>query len=131
MSGKVALSRRIALIVAALGVGAALLALALVFLAFAGYLALLERLAPWQASLAVAGGALVIAALLFALAFRSAGRTVDQVQLAVKSNALAVAAPVALRLLARNARLAASVAALAGAVLALLRMLKKPEDSRT
>ena len=129
MSGAVALSSRVRFIVVALAAGAALIGLVLVFLALAGYLALLHLLPPWEAALAVAGGSLVIAGILLALAFRTIGRASEQVQLAVKSNAVAVAAPMALRLLARNARLAASVAALAGTALTLLRVVRRREQS--
>jgi hypothetical protein len=115
------LSRRLAWFVAGVAAGGLLIALAVGFLAFAAYLALLDHLAPWLAALIVAGVALLIALTALILAFRLAGRTVDQVKTGVKSNAVALAAPMALRFAARNAKLAASLAGLAVAFFALLR----------
>ena len=102
--------------------------MAMGFLAFAAYLALLDHLAPWLAALAVAGGALVAGAILLAVAVKAFGRATDQLQVAVQSNTLVRAAPFVAQFTVRNPRLVAGVAAAAAAVIALLRALgdKKP-----
>jgi hypothetical protein len=124
-----AVSRRLKFIVAGLAVGALLIVITLVFFAFAGYLALLPRLDPWQAALIVGGVALVIAALCLGLAARSLGKTASQVETAVKASALMTLAPTALRLASRNARLTASLAGLIG-VLIVLRRAFRPTPNR-
>ena len=53
-----AVSRRLKFIVAGLAAGGMLIVITLVFFAFAGYLALLTRLEPWQAALSVGAVAL-------------------------------------------------------------------------
>jgi hypothetical protein len=122
------IARRLGLAAAALAVGALLIGVVVVFLALAAFLALSERLAPWQAALIVAGCALPLAALLIYLALRSIERTggeaAEAVSQAVKSSAVVTFAPMAMRLLTRNARLATGVAAVGGALLALLRALR-------
>jgi hypothetical protein len=118
------LTRRMQWILAGLAIGLLLLALTLGFLTFAAYLALLERLAPWQAALAVAGGALLIAAILLLSAARSLRKTAIRVQTAVKTNAVAAVAPTALRFASRNAGLSVKLAALAGALFALWRAVR-------
>ena len=124
-----AVSRRLKFIVAGLAVGGLLIVITLAFFAFAGYLALLARLEPWQAALSVGGVALVIAALCIGLAARSLGKTANQVETAVKASALMTIAPAALRLASRNARLTASLAGLVG-VLIVLRRALKPTPNR-
>jgi hypothetical protein len=123
------LSRRVMWILAGLVLGGLFVALTAAFLAFAAYLALLDHLAPWQAALSVACGALGVAVVALAVAMRSAGQTAHQVNVAVKSSALALIAPAAARLAIRNARLTASLAGLAAAVIALWRV--KNRASRT
>jgi hypothetical protein len=120
------LSRRFLAVVAGSALGGVFVALAAGFLAFAGYLALLDYLAPWQAALIVAGVAGVIAWIALALSLRLAGRTVDQVKTGFKSSAVALIAPTALHFAARNVRLAASLVALVGALLALWRARNRP-----
>jgi chromate transport protein ChrA len=115
------LSRRLALVVAGSALGGLLIALAAGFLGFAAYLGLLGVVAPWQAALIVAAVAALIAGVALFLAFRLAGRTVDQVKTGVRSSAVALVAPTAFRFAARNVKLAASLAALAGAIFAFLR----------
>jgi hypothetical protein len=115
------LSRKFLLVVAGSAVGAVFIALTAGFLAFAAYLALLDHLAPWQAALIVAVVAALIAWLTLALTMRLAGRTVDQVKTGFQSSAVALVAPAALHFATRNIRLAASLAALAGALFAVLR----------
>jgi hypothetical protein len=124
------LSRRFRLFALGALIGAALVVLATAFLAFAAYLALLSQLAPWQAALAVAGGALVGGAVLLVVAVKALARATDQVEAAVKTNALVRAAPFAARLAIGNPRLVMGLAAAAAAVVALLRALSakpKPE----
>lgn len=115
------LSRRFRLFAFAALIGAALVVLATGFLAFAAYLALLDHLAPWLAALAVAGGALVVGAILLVVAVKAFGRAADQVQAAVSSNTLVRAAPFAARFAVRNPRLVAGLAAAVAAVIGLLR----------
>ncbi len=114
------LSRRVRLFALGAVVGAALVVLAVAFAAFAAYLALLAWLAPWQAALCVGGAALLLGAILLFVAARSLGRAVDQVQVAVKTNALVRAAPIAARLAVRSPRLIAALAAALAAVVALI-----------
>jgi hypothetical protein len=124
-----AVSRRLKFIVAGLAAGAMLVVITLVFFAFAGYLALLTRLEPWQAALSVGAVALLIAALCIGLAARSLGKTANQVETAVKASALMTMAPTALRLASHNVRLTASIAGLIG-VLIVLRRALKPAPNR-
>jgi hypothetical protein len=119
-----AMGRRLKYIVAGLAVGGLLIVITLVFFAFAGYLALLAKLEPWQAALSVGGATLVIAGLCIGLAARSLNKTANQVETAVKASALMTIAPTALRLASRNARLTASLAGLVGILLVLRRALK-------
>jgi hypothetical protein len=121
------LSRQFVQVVAGSAVGGVFVALALGFLAFASYLALLDHLAPWQAALIVAAVAALIAWIALALSFRLAHRTVDQVKTGFKSSAVALMAPTAFHFAARNVRLAASLTALVGAVYALLRARNRSE----
>jgi hypothetical protein len=124
------LSRRFRLFALAALIGATLVALTVAFLAFAAYLALLSQIAPWQAALAVAGGALVVGAILLVVAVKALARATDQVESAVKTNALVRAAPIAARLAVGNPRLVMGLAAAAAALFALLRALSakpKPE----
>lgn len=124
------LSRRFRLFTLGALIGAALVVLATGFLAFAAYLALLVQLAPWQAALAVAGGAIVIGAILLAIAAKAFAQATEQFQIAVKNNTLVLAAPFAARLAVRNPRLVAGLAAAAAAVIALLRaMNQKPRTT--
>lgn len=115
---------------AALMLGALLFGVAVVFLALAAFLGLSESFEPWLAALIVAGVALPLAALLLFYAARKLEATTSQVQQqvqqAVRTSAVATFAPVAIRLLARNAGLAAAIAALGGVVLALLRRRRTP-----
>ncbi|HUO53989.1 MAG TPA: hypothetical protein VMU18_04580 [Rhodoblastus sp.] len=119
------LSRRFRLFAVGALVGATLVVLAVAFLAFAAYLALLPLVAPWQAALIVGGGALVFGGILLLVAVNAFGRAADQVQVAVKTavktNVLVRAAPLAAGLATRNPRLIATLAALAGALIALIR----------
>ena len=119
-----AVSRRLKYIVAGLAAGAMLIVITLVFFAFAGYLALLTRLEPWQAALSVGAVALLIAALCIGLAARSLGKTANQVETAVKASALMTMAPTALRLASHNVRLTASIAGLIGVLIVLRRALR-------
>ncbi len=122
------LSRRFKVFAAGLLLGGILIALAAAFVVVAAYLALAGLMAPWQAALIVAGGALVVGAILLVVAMKTLSNAVDQAQTAVRTNALVRATPVALRLVARNARLAAGIAAVAAALIALLRALsEKPK----
>lgn len=122
------LSRRFRLFALAALVGAALVVLTVAFLAFAAYLALLSQLAPWQAALAVAGGAFFVGAVLLVVAAKTLARATDQVETAVKTNALVRAAPFAARLAVGNPRLVMGLAAAAAALVALLRALSaKPK----
>jgi hypothetical protein len=124
------LSRCFRLFALAALIGATLVVLAVAFLAFAAYLALLSQIAPWQAALAVAGGALAVGAILLVVAVKALARATDQVESAVKTNALVRAAPIAARLAAGNPRLVMGLAAAAAALVALLRALSakpKPE----
>jgi hypothetical protein len=116
-------SRRFRLFAVGALIGAVLLLLAAGFLAFAAYLALLAALSPWQAALVVGVCALAFGGLLLVVAMKSLSRAAEQVQEAVKSNVLVRAAPVAARLAIRSPRLIVGVAALAAAVLALMRAL--------
>jgi hypothetical protein len=122
------LSRRFRLFALAALVGAALVALTVAFLAFAAYLALLSQIAPWQAALAVAGGALVVGAILLIVAVKALTRAREQIEAAVKTNTLVRAAPFAARLATGNPRLVMGLAAAAAALVALLRALSaKPK----
>jgi hypothetical protein len=122
------LSRRFRLFALAALVGAALVALTVAFLAFAAYLALLSQIAPWQAALAVAGGALVVGAILLIVAVKALTRATEQIEAAVKTNMLVRAAPLAARLATGNPRLLMGLAAAAAALVALLRALSaKPK----
>src|SRR5208337_2032896 len=120
--GEGVLSRRLALVIAGSAFGGLLVALAVGFLAFAAYLGLLGVLTPWLAALIVAGVAALIAWIALFVAFRLAGRTVDEVRTGVRTSAVALMAPTAFRFAARNVKLAASLVALVGAILALLRV---------
>jgi hypothetical protein len=124
------LSRHFRLFALSALIGAALVVLTVAFMALAAYLALLSQLAPWQAALAVAGGALVIGAILLVVAVKALTRATDQVGAAVKTNALVRTAPFAARLAVGNPRLVMGLAAAAAALVALLRALSakpKPE----
>jgi hypothetical protein len=114
-------SRRLLLVIAGSALGGVFVALAAGFLAFAAYLALLDYLAPWQAALIVAAVAGLIASIALVLSLRLANRTVDQVKTGFTSSAVALLAPTAVDFALRNVRLAASLAALVGAIFALLR----------
>lgn len=123
-------SRRFRLFALAALIGATLVVLTVAFLAFAAYLALLRQIAPWQAALAVAGGALAVGAILLVVAVKALARATDQVESPVKTNALVRAAPIAARLAVGNPRLVMGLAAAAAALVALLRALSakpKPE----
>ncbi len=117
------LSRRFRLFAVGALAGAVLLLLSLSFFAFAAYLALLARLAPWLAALSVGGGALVFGAILLVVAAKALNRAAGQVEVAVKTNVLVRAAPVAARLAIRSPRLVAAAAALFAALVALMRAL--------
>ena len=119
-------SRRLLLVIAGSALGGVFVALAAGFLAFAAYLALLDHLAPWQAALVVAAVAGSIAWVALGLSLRLANRTVDQVKTGFSSSAVALFAPTAIDFALRNVRLAASLAALVGAVFALLRARSRP-----
>ena len=114
-------SRRLLLVVAGSALGGVFVALAAGFLAFAAYLALLDHLAPWQSALIVAAVAGLIASIALALSLRLANRTVAQIKTGVASSAVALFAPTAIDFAVRNVRLAATLAALVGALFALLR----------
>jgi hypothetical protein len=87
----------------------------------AAYLALLERLPPWQAALAVAGGAFFVAVVGLAIAFALLGRTTRQVNVAVRSSALALIAPAAARIAHTQCAIDGGIAGLAAALIALRR----------
>ncbi|WP_294537573.1 hypothetical protein [uncultured Rhodoblastus sp.] len=122
------LSRKFLAVVAGSALGGVFVALALGFLALAAYLALLDHLPPWQAALSVAAVSGLIAWIALALSMRLAGRTVDRVKTGIKTSAVALVAPRALHFAARNLRLTASLVALVGALLALLRARSRPEN---
>ncbi len=117
------LSRRFRLFIIGALAGAVLVLLALGFFVFSAYLALLARLTPWQAALCVGGGALVLGAILLFVAAKALNRAANQVGVAVKTNALVRAAPIAARIAIRSPRLIAAAAALLAAVIALMRAL--------
>lgn len=119
------LSRRFRLFAVGALVGTVLVLLAVGFMAFAAYLALLAALAPWQAALIVGAGALVFGGLLLLVAIKALNRAADQIQDAVKTNALVRAAPIAARLVISSPRLIAAAAAVVAAVVALLRALNE------
>jgi hypothetical protein len=122
-------SRRLLLVIAGSALGGVFVALAAGFLAFAAYLALLDHLAPWQAALIVAAVAGLIAWVSLALSLRLANRTVAQVKTGFASSAVALLAPTAIDFALRNVRLAASLAALVGALFALLRAKNRPRKA--
>jgi hypothetical protein len=128
LEGRV-LSRRIAVIIAGTVCGGLFVALTAVFLTFSAYLALLDHLAPWQAALAIAGASLFIALIALFIAFNLAGKTAEQVKQGARSSAVGLMAPVLFRLVARNAKLAAGLAALVGALFALLRVTGRSPKS--
>jgi hypothetical protein len=109
--------------------GAAMIVLAILFLGFSAYLALARILEPWLASLLVALGALILGAILLAIAFSAFSRAANQVQSAVKTNALTNAAPFAAGLALRNPRLLAAAAAALGALIAVLRAFKPKQKA--
>ena len=115
------IGRRFRMVVLGLALGGVAAAVTLAFLALAAYLALLDRLPPWQAALAVAGGAFIVALVALAAALSLLGRTTRQVNVAVRSSALALIAPAAARIAMHNARLTAGIAGLAAALIALRR----------
>ncbi len=115
------IGRRFRIVLAGLVLGGVATAVTLGFLALAAYLALLERLQPWQAALAVAGAAFLVAIVALVTAFGLLGRTTRQVNTAVRSSALALIAQAAARMAAHNARLTAGIAGLAAALIALRR----------
>ncbi|MGP0105010.1 hypothetical protein [Rhodoblastus sp.] len=117
------LSRRFRLFALGALAGAVFLLLALGFFVFSAFLGLEIVVAPWQAALCVGGGALAFGAILFAVAIRALNRATNQIEVAVKTNALVRAAPVVARLALRSPRLIAGVAAFVAAVVALLRAL--------
>lgn len=101
--------------------GAALALLALGFAAFAAFLALSTLWPAWQAALAVAGAALILAALLLWIASRKAETAAHETEAAIKSHLLVRAAPIALKFALGRPRLVASVAAALAALTAVLR----------
>lgn len=115
------IGRQFRIVLAGLVLGGVATAVTLGFLALAAYLALLERLQPWQAALAVAGAAFLVAIVALVTAFGLLGRTTRQVNTAVRSSALALIAQAAARMAAHNARLTAGIAGLAAALIALRR----------
>jgi hypothetical protein len=115
------IGRRVRIVLAGLVLGGVATAVTLGFLALAAYLSLLQLLPPWQAALAVAGGALLFAIVALAVAFGLLSRTSRQVDVAVRSSALALIAPAAARIAVHNARLTAGIAGLAAALIALRR----------
>ncbi len=117
------LSRRFRLFALGALAGVVLVLLSLGFFAFSAYLALLPHLASWQAALCVGGGTLVLGAILLAVAITALNRAANQVEVAVRTNALVLAAPVVARFVIRSPRLIAGVAALLAAVVALMRAL--------
>jgi hypothetical protein len=114
-----AIGRRISFFVAEAAVGVVLAVVAVFFFIFAAYLALLARFEPWQAALIVGGVVLLVALVLLFVASRSAGRTAQRVENAVKASAVVTFAPTALRLAGRNMRLTAGLATLLGMVFVL------------
>jgi hypothetical protein len=114
-----AIGRRVTLVVAGAAFGIVLAVVALFFFVFAGYLALVTRLLPWQAALIVGGIALLVALIFLFFASRSAGRTAARVENAVRASAVVTFAPTALRLASRNMRLTAGLATLAGVIFVL------------
>ncbi len=127
-----ALSRRFRLFALGALVGTVLVLLAVGFMAFAAYLALLAALAPWQAALSVGVGTLALGAILLVVAVTALNRAADQVQVAVKTNALVRAAPIAARIVIRSPRLIAAAAALVAAIIALMRALgERPKKTES
>jgi hypothetical protein len=120
------IGRRVRIVIIGFVLGGLATAVTLAFVALAAYLALLDRLPPWQAALAVAGGACLIAITALAVAVRSLNKTSRQVNVAVRSSALALLAPAVARFAAHNARLTGAVAGLAAAVIALRRAFGHP-----
>jgi hypothetical protein len=124
-----AIGRRVSLVVAGAAAGLVLAVVALFFFIFAAYLGLLAQFAPWQAALIVGGVVLLVALLLLVLASRSAGRTAQRVENAVKASAVVTFAPTALRLASRNMRLTAGLATLLGVVF-VVHNARKARDSQ-
>lgn len=125
------LSRRVRLFALGALIGAVLIVLATAFLAFAGYLALAEFMKPWQAALTTGALALFLGAILVAGGFEALSRASDQVQVAVRNNTLAKAAPFAARLAVRNPRLVAGAAAAVAALFTLLRALGSKTETKS
>jgi hypothetical protein len=117
------LSRRLRLFAVAALAGVVLALFSVGFFAFAAYLALLSRLAPWLAAICVGAGALVLGGILLLAAVQALGRAANQIEVAVKTNAVVRAAPVVARIAMRSPRLIAAAAALLTAIIALMRAL--------
>jgi hypothetical protein len=122
------IGRRITFVVAGAAIGLVLAILAVFFFIFAAYLALLTQLLPWQAALIVGGVVLLVALLCLFIVSRSAGKTANRVENAVRASAVVTFAPTALRLASRNMRLTAGLATLLGVVF-VLHNARKHRDS--
>jgi hypothetical protein len=114
------LSNRFRLV--AVGIVIALLfgGLTAAFAAVAAYAALAAHFEPWLAALMVAGVAALIAGGASLAAIRQAERLKTEVNVAVKSSAVALMAPTALRVAASHVKITAGILA-AGVLLALWR----------
>lgn len=80
------------------------------FLAFAAFLALCETVTPLNAALIVAGGAFVIAILIFLIAAAFARRTREDVDAAVRASTVAALSPTIVRLAARHTGVVGAIA---------------------
>lgn len=114
------LSSRVRLVAIGVIVAVLFVSLAATFLGVAAYAALAARFDPWLAALIVAGIAMLIAIIAIFVAIRQADRLSREVNVAVKSSAVALAAPTALRLARSNVKITAGILA-AGVLVALWR----------
>jgi hypothetical protein len=118
-----ALSRRMRLFALGALIGAALIALAAAFLAFAAYLALADVMKPWQAAMTTGALCLLFGAMLIVGALESLNHASAQVQGAMRSSVLVRAAPLVAQVAIRSPRMIAAIAGAVAAVAALLRLL--------
>jgi hypothetical protein len=125
-----ALSRRMRLFALGTLIGAALIALAAAFLAFAAYLALADVMKPWQAAMTTGALCLLFGAIVVVGALESLNRASTQVQGAMRSSVLARAAPLVAQAAVRSPRTIAAIAGTVATVAALLRLLgRRPAEA--
>jgi divalent metal cation (Fe/Co/Zn/Cd) transporter len=115
-----ALSNRFRLVAAGAFIAVLFIGLAAVFLGVAAYMALAAHFEPWLAALIVAGVAALVAGVAILVAVRQADRLASEVNVAVKSSAVALVAPTALRVARSHFKITVGVLA-AGGLLALWR----------